>query len=182
MRIGIDIDDTIAESWKCLKPIYEEVFNIKIDDTSLPYYHALKDIMSFEEFAETMKQYETSKHDIPLKPNVKFILDKLKEDGHTIIFITTRGKTFTDPYGMTKEYLDRNLIPYDKIIVDSYDKSIPCQEEKIDLFIDDSPKHCKEVADIGIDVLMMETTYNKTYQEFLHMKDWNQIYEYIQNR
>ena len=54
--------------------------------------------------------------------------------------------------------------------------------EKIDLFIDDSRKHCQEVSDCNIDVLMMDTVYNKDYSEFKHAKDWKEIYEYIKNR
>lgn len=182
MRIGIDIDDTITNSWDYLMPIYSREFNISIDKTALPYYNVVKHKVSFEEFVETMKKYEKTKEEIPVKDDVQNILSKLKKEGHTIIFITTRGKTYSDPYGTTKEYLDKYSIPYDKIIIDSYDKSIACKEEMIDLFIDDSPKHCKEVADCGIEVIMMETSYNKDYQEFLHIKDWKQIYKYIQNR
>ena len=37
MRIGIDIDDTIASSWKYMKPLYSKEFNISIDEiNSIP--------------------------------------------------------------------------------------------------------------------------------------------------
>ena len=182
MRIGIDIDDTIASSWKYMIPIYSKEFNISIDENSLPYYHPLKNIMSFEQFSERMRKYEQLNMDIPLKEHVQAILKKLKEEGHTIIFITARGSMYSNPYKITKDYLDKYSIPYDKIIVDSWDKASVCKNENIDLFIDDSYKHCQEVKDIGISVLMMETNYNKQYKEFRHVKDWKEIYEYIQNR
>lgn len=180
MKIGIDIDDTITNSWEYLKPIYQKEFNITISDNALPYYNAIKEVASFEQFANIMKKYENSKNDIPIKEDVKEILIKLKQQGHQIIFITARGKTYNNPYQFTKDYLDKYNIPYDKIVIDSWDKSITCKEEKIDLFIDDSPKHCKEVFDIGIDVLMMETKYNQEYNEFTHVKNWDEVYEYIQ--
>lgn len=182
MRIGIDIDDTITKTWEYMMPIYSKEFNISIDKNSLPYYHPIKNIVSFEEFSERMRKYEELKTDIPLKEYVQIILKKLKKEGHTIIFITARGSTYSDPYKATKDYLDKYNIPYDKIIVNSWDKAIVCKNENIDLFIDDSHKHCQEVKDIGIPVLMMETNYNKQNTEFIHVKDWQEVYEYIQNR
>ena len=82
----------------------------------------------------------------------------------------------------TKNYLDKNKIPYDKIMIDTWEKAKACQEEKIELFIDDAKKHCEEVSKLGIDVLMMETNYNKEYKEFKHVKNWHEVYEYIKNR
>ena len=182
MRIGIDIDDTITNSWEYLKPIYEKEFNIKINDNSLPYYKAVheKIELTFDEFAERLNKYDYLKPNIPIKEDAIEIIKKLKQEGHTIIFITARGKTYQNPYKLTKEYLDKFGIPYDKIVLDAWDKSISCQEEQIDLFIDDSPKHCEEVLDTGFDVLMIETNYNKDYNEFKHAKNWYQVYDYIE--
>lgn len=182
MRIGIDIDDTITNSWEYFMPIFSHEFNIKLDESSCPYYQGIKDKVSFDEFERVMKKYENTMNNITLKENVSKILNKLKQDGHQIIFITARGKTYNNPYQMTKNYLDTNNIPYDKIILDSWDKSIACREEMIDLFIDDSPKHCKEASDIGIEVIMMDAKYNQNNNQFTHMVSWQEIYEYIQSR
>ena len=67
MRIGIDIDDTITNSWKYLKPIYEKEFNIKLDENSLPYYGAVQHLITFEEFIKITSKYEKFKIEIPLK-------------------------------------------------------------------------------------------------------------------
>ena len=184
MNIGIDIDDTITKTWETLMPICVENFNITIDKlkTLPPYYGALKELISLEEYLEIMRKYEWLMQEIPLKENVKEILNKLKEEGNKIIFITARGNTYSDPYKITKEYLDKLSIPYDKIIVNALEKGIVCKEEQIDLFIDDSIRNCKDVSQNGIEVLMMETYFNENEKEFIHMKDWNQIYEYIKNR
>lgn len=182
MRIGIDIDDTIANSWEYFMPIFSHEFNIKLDENSRPYYQGIKDQIPFAEFERVMKKYENTMINITLKENVSKILHKLKQDGHQIIFITARGKTYNNPYQITKEYLDNNNIPYDKIILDSWDKSIACREENIDLFIDDSPKHCKEVSNIGIEVIMMDAKYNQNNNQFTRKVNWDEIYKYIQSR
>ena len=109
MRIGIDIDDTITNSWDYLRPIYEKEFDIEIDETSLPYYNAIKrkTNLTFDEFAKRLNKYDHLKMDIPVKEDASIILNKLKEEGHTIIFITARGKTYQNPYKLTKEYLEK---------------------------------------------------------------------------
>ena len=182
MNIGIDIDDTITNSWEYLKPIYEKEFNIKIDENTLPYYKAVnkKINLTFDEFAKRLNKYDHLKKDIPLKGDVVEIIKKLKQDGHTIIFITARGKTYKNPYQLTKEYLEKFGVPYDKIVLDAWDKSISCEKENIDLFIDDSPKHCEEVSELGTDVLMMEADYNKDNNLFKKVKNWHQVYDYIE--
>lgn len=184
MRIGIDIDDTITNTWETLMPIYAEKFNITTDKikTLPPYYEAIRELVSIEEYFELMRTLEPIMKEIPLKEHVKEILTKLKEEGNIIIFITARGKSYSDPYMMTKDYLDEHSIPYDKIIVNAWEKGIVCKEEKIDLFIDDNTRNCRDVSQNGIEVLMMEANFNENEKEFIHMKNWNQIYEYIKNR
>lgn len=182
MRIGIDIDDTITNSWESLIPLYRKIFGIKIDENTEPYYGSVKDKMTLDEFLEMGRKYQDKMAEAPLKEDAYEILTKLKQEGHTIIFITARGKSYTNAYKSTKKYLDKHHIPYDKLIVDTFDKSKACQEENIDLFIDDAKKHCEEVLSCGIDAIMMETSYNKKYKEFKHVKNWKEVYEYIKNR
>ena len=185
MRIGIDIDDTITNTWEYLMPIFSKKFNIsmeKIKDLP-PYYGAIKDLISVEDFIKLMREYEYIVKEVPLKENVREVITKLKEQGHTIIFITARSNnSYRDPYLISKEYLDKNLIPYDKIIVNAREKGIVCKEEKIDLFIDDNLKNCIDVSNQGIEVLMFDACYNLFDKEFTHMNNWKQVYEYINQR
>jgi uncharacterized HAD superfamily protein len=126
MRIGIDIDDTITNSWKSLIPLYREIFNVELDENSLPYYNAVKDKLTLDEFLEIGKKYQDEMCNVPIKEDASEILTKLKEEGHTIIFITARGKSYDNAYQSTKDYLDKHHIPYDKIIVDTWEKAKAC--------------------------------------------------------
>ena len=165
--------------------MFSKKFNIPIDKIKElpPYYGAIKESVSLEDYFKSMREYEHLMQDVPLKADVKDILTKLKADGNTIIFITARGNNgYSDPYLITKKYLDDNIIPYDKIIVNAYEKGIVCKEEKIDIFIDDNLKNCIDVSNQGIEVLMMEANYNVNDIEFTRMKNWKQVYEYIKNR
>lgn len=184
MRIGIDIDDTITNTWSDIIPYYSIWFNIPIDTLkkSKPYYNPVKDIYTKEEYFEIIKPiYEGVVPYVSLKDNVRKVINKLHNLGHKIIFISARGKGYIDSYDLTKDYLDRNNIYYDKIIVDIDNKDKACLDEKIDLFIDDSYKHCKEVYDVGINVLMIDNDFNKDCFEFNKINNWNEIYKYIEN-
>jgi len=185
MRIGVDIDDTITNSWECFIPYYAKMFNI--DENTLykstPYYYSIKPTIPIDEYFERILPiYDEVIPKVTLKENVKEVIDKLYELGHEVIFITARGRGHTDPYGASKDYLDKHKIKYEKLIVNSGDKSKVCQREKIDLFIDDSVKHCKATSKLGIEVLMFDAYYNQDCQEFKHVKSWNEIYEYIKGR
>ena len=182
MRIGIDIDDTIINTWEYFIPIFSEQFNVPVEKLKElpPYYGAVKDKVSIEDYFKLVREYEKLMKDIPLKEDVKEILTKLKEEGNTIIFITARSNnSYSDPYLISKTYLDNHSIPYDKLIVNAREKGIVCKEEKIDLFIDDNLKNCTDVTNQGIEVLMMEANFNTNDKEFTHMNNWKQIYEYI---
>lgn len=184
MRIGIDIDDTITNTWEFFMPLLSEKYNVSIDKlkNGPPYYEAVKDIVTMEEYDTMVKESEHLLLNIELKPNVIDVLTKLKKEGHTIIFITARCDEYNKPYELTKEYLDKYKVPYDKIIVRALEKGQICKEEKINLFIDDSIDNCRKVKQVGIDVLLMETNFNKNNKEFIHMKNWNQVYNYINGR
>lgn len=183
MRIGIDIDDTITNTWNDIIPYYSLWFDIPIEKlkSGKPYYEPIKHRYTVDQFfKEIVPIYEGIIPYVSLKDNVKEILDDLHRLGHKIIFISSRGRGYIDPYSLTKEYLDRNSVYYDKIIVNAEDKYKVCMKEKIDLFIDDSYKHCREVSNLGIKVIMADNYFNKEFSEFDRLDDWKQIYKYIE--
>lgn len=185
MRIGIDIDDTISNTWESFIPDYEKLFDIPAHklEKSIPYYPSVKEKYTKEEYFKlAIPVYQKCAPNAKLKDNVKEVIDKLYDLGHKVIFITDRSIEYDDAYKVTKDYLDRHEIKYDKIIVKSGNKAKVCLDEKIDLFIDNSIKHCTSVAKTGVEVLMFETEYNKDLKEFKHVKDWNEIYEYLRSR
>lgn len=185
MKIGIDIDDTITDTWKTLIPIYSKVFNkdLNLLSKSAPYYQSIKDLnITVDEYFNIMKPYyKDNILNVPLKPYAKETINKLYDDGYTIIFITARGKMYDNPYEITKEYLDTSGIKYHKLITGAEKKEEVCIKENISIFIDDSFKHCSAVATSGIKVLMPSTIYNKKYLEFPHFTSWQEVPTYIKN-
>ena len=186
MRIGIDIDDTITNTWENSLKVHSELFGVPVSEMqkSLPYYNAVKHVTTLAEYYTKIKTVidEVAKN-VPIKKDAKEIINKLKAEGHTIIIITARdNRAYIAPYEVSKNYLDNHQIKYDKLIIGAENKAAVAKKEEIDLFIDDSIKHCSSVADSGIDVLLYETYYNRFDTRFIHMKDWYQIYDYIKDR
>ena len=186
MRIGIDIDDTITNTWEMVIPYYSREFGVPEEDLkkSIPYYSAVKDCCKVDEYFERiMPIYNNVCSRVPLRDNVVKILTDLHNKGHEIIFISSRGEGYSDAYTLTKEYLDKNGVPYDRLIVGaSRNKDNLCVTEKVDLFVDDSYKHCVNASKVGVKVLLAERYYNKEHLEFPHLKEWNDIYKYIEDR
>ena len=186
MRIGIDIDDTITDTWPYMVPIYSRVFNIPVEElsNSLPYYNSVKKLnLTVDEYFKIMQPYyEENTLNIPIKKDAKEVINALKKEGHEIIFITARGKIYREPASITEAYLEKNGIMYDKLITNATDKAIICKNEKINLFIDDSYKHCLSVSSVGIKVLMFGTNYNKKIKEFTRITSWYEVYNYINKK
>jgi len=185
MRIAIDIDDTITNTWKSIIPAACEYF--KIDEQLLrnngkAYNEAIGCTLD-EWYTFARKKFESIVPYLDLKENAVNVINKLKEDGHEIIILTARGSNdYKNPYQISYDYLTNKGILFDKLIVDGHDKGIICKKEKIDLLIDDSIKKCKGTTDYGIDVLLFDALHNKECNEFKRVYNWNEVYEYIKNK
>ena len=79
------------------------------------------------------------------------------------------------------KWLEKNDIPFDKLIVGSKYKSEVCQKERISIMIDDSFNQCSYIADhLKIKVLMMATFNNNiVYKGITRVNNWSEIYHLI---
>ena len=191
MRIGIDIDNTLTEVQEELnKAAFEYAISLgkKIDN----YDNPMEDIKNngdtyrkkfqfeYEELKYFLKNIqENITNNATPREKAKEVIDKLKKEGHEIYIITARDSEFhDDPYKLSKDWLDKNEIYYDKLIVNAREKSSVCKNEKIDLFIDDQLNNCLSVQNVGIQTIMITNKiYN--YDKIKQLKNWNEIYNYI---
>lgn len=184
MIIGIDIDDTICDTFKTFLPKICEKCNLDMEELlnkkiNYEYFllHEDKNV-----YNETCKLINDTAPYLPLKEGAKDYIRKLHENGHKIIFITARSnRTFLDPYKTTEEYLNKNNIYYDKLIVGHYNKEDLCKEENIELFIDDSIEHNKRISELGINTILFEASYNIDCTDYKKVSSWKELYEYIES-
>ena len=69
------------------------------------------------------------------------------------------------------------------IIINSHNKLEIANEEKIDIFIDDSFKNCQMVADLGIKTFIMDTRTNRNLEDerLKRVYSWPHFYEVFKN-
>ena len=187
MRIGIDIDDTITNTYKKIVRAVSDSYNLDYNDLyneHLDYYYMMKHDERFPDYAQKISvKLEHIVSTAPLKQNSCEIINKLSKEGNEIIFITARNHgEYSDPYNISKNYLDSHNIHNDKVIIESFDKGKTCIEEKIDLFIDDSVRNCLRVYECGIDTLLFDNVFNKQDKSLNRVSSWNEIYEIVHKK
>ena len=190
MKIGIDIDNVISNFNDTLLTEYllhdKELRNSGIINKNADYIR--KEMFDWNENEET-NFYKNNIERIAKKLGViegaKEYIDKLHDDGHIICIITGRDNgEYTEPYNMTKKWLEDNNIYYDDLILtDAYDKHAKtkqCLEHNIDIMIDDSVSICSDCVENGITTILMDTPYNR-YSNIQRVKSWKEFYRYVLN-
>lgn len=192
MNIGIDIDDTLTDIRDKLNLAAEKYANELgkenkneedkyVEDSNNGNVYQIKYGFTYEElkyFLSVIHEGITKKEE-PRKNCVE-IIRKLHNEGHKIYIITARDSEFhEDPYKLSKDWLDKNNIYYDELIVNARNKLEVCQRKNIDLFIDDQLANCTKLSEAGIKVIRI-TEYNDIqHGDIINKKNWNEIYNYI---
>lgn len=191
MRIGIDIDDTIADTYE-VAFAYAQKYTInelgrsgKIQNATSNHHTYLKNMHNWnheEEMNFFDKYYGEMLQAIRPFTFAVNTIKQLKKEGNEIIIVTARWtKANFDVKDTTLKWLKDNNIPYDEIILNADDKAKVALEKKLDLFIDDSFKNCLDVVNSGIKTYMMNTRTNQGLQDerITRVFSWSDIYNRI---
>ena len=188
MKIGIDIDDTISDTYNSLFP-YAQKYTIETLGRSgkLNTMQAVNHmyIRTMHNWTDTEDQefwnmyYDTFVKDVKIKPLAKEYLDKLAKDNE-IYLITARfpGRS-VNIKELTIDWLKENEVPYDKLIFDAQDKVSIAKNLGLDLFIDDSYTNCKAISESGIKTLIMDSVVNSKFDidNVTRVFSWPHIYQ-----
>ena len=190
MKIGIDIDNVISNFNDTLLKEYllhdKTLRNSGVINKNADYIrNGMFDWTENEELTFYKKNIERIAQNLGVIEGAKEYIDKLHKDGHFIYIITGRDNgEYTDPYNMTKKWLDKNNIYYDNLILtnayDKHAKSLKCIEHNIDIMIDDSVHICSDCIENGITTILMDTPYNR-YSNIQRVKSWKEFYRYVSN-
>lgn len=143
MNIGIDLDDTITNSFEDLMPYFAKYFNLDLNyckENNYSYNNYPEDLKDRKkEFIEYLRSNKLL-NKITIKDDVKEVFKYLHDNNFKIIIITARNDNILfDAFNETKNYLDEQGVIYDKLFCE-HDKHKILIEEKIDVFIDDNIK------------------------------------------
>ena len=195
MVIGIDIDDTTVvtvESMVKYGDKYDtEVLNREAKKDNLGrikdryYMNALYGWTEEEKFAFFDMYYKNVLEECFPLSNASEIINKLKQEGNEIIFITARLTNIKncETENITKETFRKYNIPYDKLIMNVDDKLKFCKENGVEVFIEDSYETCKSLQENGIKAYLMTTKMNRNIvdEKIERVSSWNEVYEKITN-
>lgn len=188
MNIGIDIDNTITDVQEKLNNAafeYARWLGKDIDNSVSLEEDINNDgevyIKKFKFNCDELRHFltdiqeEIGKNAEPREGAVETI-KKLRKDGHKIFIVTARDSEYhEDPYLLSKNWLDKNNIEYDKLIVNARNKAPVCKNENIDVFIDDQLGNCLKVAETGIKVIR----FGDGYKNIIGINNWNEIYRFL---
>lgn len=188
MNIGVDIDNVIADFNGALQKEYiafdKTLRNSGIINKDSYITNGMFDFTEEENNTFYSKNIDRIASNLRVIDGAKEYIDKLIEDGNKIYIITGRENgEYKDPRKMTKEWLFKNQINYDKLIFtnihDDHAKTVECKKYNIDIMIDDSSRILNDVLRNGIDVLLMETDFNKDETKLERVLSWMEIYDKI---
>ena len=193
MNIGIDIDDTISETFETLIPYAQKYTiedlkrksKIQIDNNCDNHFYIVN--MNGWNEQEAIRFWEKYYAEILKELNVKKfaaeVIGKLREQGHKIYLITARWDMKKDNVEeITKDWLEKNNVEYDGLFLNASNKLELVKENDIDLFIDDSFKNCKNIIDnSNTKVYMMNSKANESfnYKNIQRVFSWPEIYDLI---
>ena len=173
MNIGIDIDDTISDTFEALLA-YSQKYTIEdlkresnIDINKDYLNHLYIESASGWNDLETKNFWEKYYEDILKAVNIKNFASKVinnkRKNGDKIFLITARWDMPNfDTKKLTENWLLENNVQYDKLFMNASDKVQLVKENNIDLFIDDSFNNCKQISEnTNAKVYMMTSLVNK---------------------
>lgn len=182
LNICIDIDGTITSPYHfipylnvmCEKNITEE------ECTTLDWkelYNQDMEVILDKLHNEYIYVYKEAE----LVENAKEIIDELKINNN-LYFVTARSENLTD---ITKEWLnEKGIYNIDVHLLGSDYKIEKAKELNCNLFLEDNPHNAIQIANAGIDVILIDANYNKdiNHEKITRVKNWNEIKELINNR
>ena len=190
MKIGIDIDNVISNFDEVLKKEFlihdKELRNTGIINPEAYMTKGMFDWTDDEIWTLYLENIGRITPSLDVIEGASKYIKKLKQDGHTIYIISGRDNgEYTDSYNMTKNWLEKYDITYDKLfLVDAYNshsKTEICLENNVDIMIDDSKRMCTDIKKHGIRAFIMDTPYNRDTNEFKRVCSWKEIYDIISN-
>lgn len=177
--IGIDLDDTITNSFEDLMIHFANIFNLNLDycKSNNYSYNNFPENLQYrkKEFINYLQKNKLLK-DITIKKNAAETINKLHNLGCKIIIITSRNDNILpNAYEITKEYLESNNIIFDKLYCE-HDKHNVLIEENVKLFIDDSIKGLEYNKDACEYHLLFSSKLNLNEKtKFKRVNSWEEV-------
>jgi uncharacterized HAD superfamily protein len=182
MNIGIDIDGTIKQTQKSAVDVFNRHLKRNVLFEDLQEFYLDKAYgLSTEEGKEWWRKLEGEIYTlgIPL-PNAAEALTEMKEEGHSIFFITARPDN-PKLYEITENWLKHYEFPFDgsNLHMGSFDKGKVANDLKVEMFFEDAPEHLERLMEAGIPTVIVDAVYNRHFDSLPRIHTWEQGLELV---
>ncbi len=185
MKIGIDIDDTVMNTFDVIEEAaryFDKYFlenkgyqDITKYDFHERFYWTSEEKKAFFNYFRKNKLYLKAKP----KGDALYYLEKLYNEGYEIYFLTRRKKDEKlDILSITKNDLISKGFKFTDCYIGLSKKGEACKSLGIDVFIDDAVIQIEDVNNYGIKTILIDNWYNKEYKG-LRAKNFQEIYNII---
>ena len=187
MKIGIDLDRVVIDSETTFRT-YEEIFDIdtlkgnNLINREEPKFQARYNWTKEQEEEFIKKYFLKVSKESNLMSGFLGVYNLLKQQGHEFVVITARGGFIKEMKDDAIRLLEENNIKFDKYYWMIDDKLEICQNEKVDIMIDDDWRIIKKLADNKIKTLYFRDTNLVKLEENEFIKEvnnWGDIYRYM---
>ncbi|MFH1711483.1 MAG: hypothetical protein ABH840_04185 [Nanoarchaeota archaeon] len=178
MKIGIDVDDVLTETFKKFLKVYNERYskNFEFENLSSFYLWDVLDISKEEAFNLVD---EIMEEELEVVEGAVEGVVGLKET-HEVFIITSRPERhikITEDF--IKKYFGDLKIFYSKgVHGGEKTKAEICKELGIDFFVEDCDMYALDCAEKGIKVLLLDKPWNKSAVEsnnLIRVKNWGEV-------
>lgn len=146
VRIGLDIDDVIADFWEAGIPIFNKKYGVDAKKEDFDQFDAMSRVynITYQDFLDTIINENMFERMKPYS-GVPEVVQGYREAGAEVIMVTSRG-FHPNAFDLTKEFLDRHEIPFDQLHIKASGRT---KDEyidgAIDIFVDDLPDNLIDI-------------------------------------
>jgi len=180
VRIGIDLDGTIADNLKLLVDTLNEHCGKNLVGEEIRQYNLCKTYcISESEFIDLMaaKEEEIIVKS-PVIPCADNYIQQLVNEGWQVHIITARHPRYRS---VTEKWLQDKGIPYSGLhLLNSHHKLAICQELGVSLMVEDNVHNAYQLDEGGVKVILFDAPHNRFWPwNGARCKTWREIYQRI---
>ncbi|SMO62958.1 5' nucleotidase, NT5C type [Melghirimyces algeriensis] len=186
MKIGVDIDGTIKNTQEAAVQCFNEELNRSVRCEEIQDFHLDRAYgLTRKEGRRLWRKLEAKIYSLGLPlQNAAPVLQRLKQTGHRIYFITARPD-LPQLAQVTKDWLIKHGFPLeeDNLFLGSTDKAKIAKEIGVELFFEDAPQHLDRLMKAEIPTVVMAAAYNEEYEGKLpRITSWDEAYDLIERK
>jgi len=181
MRISFDFDDTLLDTRRVFVNVLNRIHGTNHQlDSLLEYYLAGTFGRTSDYLEQVFTDHLDELHELNPLPGVVDTIRRLEARGDQLTILTARPDIHMPPL---HQWLRRHGLPAAHVInaPKSGEKALRAAEERMELHVDDNPRHALAIAARNIRVLLLDRPYNRTCEasNITRVADWPAIADFL---